>query len=144
LAAVGAAPVFVGFLAAGFWWVAGLLATRERYFAGVGGRRPYDVFLVANAACLAIALGPAVAVALARVRDRRLLLLVGGALVVVGAAMISGMSKGEVERIWLPFAIWLLPAGAVLAAGRARAATGWLGLQATTAIVVATAVKTSW
>ena len=58
--------------------------------------------------------------------------------------MISGMSKGEVERIWLPFAIWLLPAGAVLAAGRRRVATGWLGLQATAAIVVAAAVKTSW
>ena len=144
LAAVGAAPVFVAFAAAGFWWVAGLLATRERYFAGVGGRRPYLDFLVANAACLAIALGPAVAVALARLRDRRLWLLAGGALAVVGAAMISGMSKGEVERIWLPFAIWLLPAGAALAAFRYRATAGWLGVQATTAIVVASVVKTSW
>jgi hypothetical protein len=99
---------------------------------------------VANAACLAIVLGPAVTVALTRLRDRRLWLLVGGTLVVLGAAMISGMSKGEVERIWLPFAIWLLPAGAVLAAGRRRVTTGWLGLQATAAIVVATAVKTSW
>jgi len=144
LAIVGAAPVFLGFLAAGFWWVAGLLATRERYFAGVGGRRPYLDFLVANAACLAIVLGPALAVALARVRDRKLWLLVGGTMVVVGAAMISGMSKGEVERIWLPFAIWLLPAGAVLAASRVRVTTAWLGVQATTAIVIATAVKTSW
>jgi methylthioxylose transferase len=144
LATVGAAPVFLGFLAAGFWWVAGLLATRERYFAGVGGRRPYLAFLVANAACLAIVLGPALAVALARVRDRKLWLLVGGTLIVVGAAMISGMSKGEVERIWLPLAIWLLPAGAVLAASRIRVTTAWLGLQATTAIVIATAVKTSW
>jgi hypothetical protein len=144
LAIVGAAPVFLGFLAAGFWWVAGLLATRERYFAGVGGRRPYLDFLVANAACLAIVLGPALAVALVCVRDRKLWLLVGGTLMVVGAAMISGMSKGEVERIWLPFAIWLLPAGAVLAARRIRVTTAWLGLQATTAIVIATAVKTSW
>jgi hypothetical protein len=144
LATVGAAPVFLGFLAAGFWWVAGLLATRERYFGGVGGRRPYLDFLVANAACLAIVLGPALAVALARVRDRKLWLLVGGTLAVLGAAMISGMSKGEVERIWLPFAIWLLPAGAVLAAGRARVTTGWLGLQATAAIAIVTAVKTSW
>jgi methylthioxylose transferase len=85
-----------------------------------------------------------VAVALARLRDRALRLVVGGALVVVGAAMISGMSKGEVERIWLPFAVWLLPAGAVLAAGREKVTTGWLGLQATAAIVVATVVKTSW
>jgi methylthioxylose transferase len=144
LAAVGAAPVFLLFLAGGFWWVAGLLATRERYFAGVGSRRPYLDFLVANAASLAIVIGPAVAVALARLRDRRQWLLVGGALAVVGAAMISGMSKGEVERIWLPFAIWLLPAGAVLAARRHRAATAWLGVQATTAIVVASVVKTSW
>ena len=143
-AVIGAAPVFLAFLAAGFWWVAGLLATRERYFAGVGGRRPYLDFLVANAACLAIVLGPALAVALARVRDRKLWLLVGGALAVLGAAMISGMSKGEVERIWLPFAIWLLPAGAVLAANRIRVMTAWLGLQATTAIVIATAVKTTW
>jgi methylthioxylose transferase len=144
LATVGAALVFLGFLVAGFWWVAGLLATRERYFAGVGGRRPYLDFLVANAASLAIALGPAIAVALVRLRDRRLWLLVGGALAVVGAAMISGMSKGEVERIWLPFAIWLLPAGAVFAAGRDRVATGWLGLQAAAAIAVASVVKTSW
>jgi methylthioxylose transferase len=144
LAATGAAPLFLAFFTAGFWWVAGLLATRQQYFAGVGSRRPYLDFLVANAACLAIVLGPAVVVALTRVRDRRLWLLVGGALVVLGAAMISGMSKGEVERIWLPFAIWLLPAGAVLAAGRRHVATGWLGVQATAAIVVATAVKTSW
>jgi hypothetical protein len=144
LAAVGAAPVFLGFAAAGFSWVAGLLATRDRYFAGVGSRRPYLDFLVANAACVAIALGPAVAVALTRLRDRALWLLVGGALVVVGAAMISGMSKGEVERIWLPFAVWLLPAGVVLAAGRERVTTGWLGLQATAAILVASVVKTSW
>jgi methylthioxylose transferase len=144
LAAAGAAPVFLAFAAAGFSWVGGLLATRDRYFAGVGSRRPYLDFLVANAACLAIALGPAVAVALTRLRIRALWLLVGGALVVVGAAMISGMSKGEVERIWLPFTVWLLPAGAALAAGRERVTTGWLGLQATAAIAVTTVVKTSW
>jgi methylthioxylose transferase len=144
LGAFGAAPVFLAFFAAGFWWVAGLVATRQQYFAGVGSRRPYLDFLVANAACLAIVLGPAAVVALTRVRDRRLWLLAGGVLVVLGAAMISGMSKGEVERIWLPFAIWLLPAGAVLAAGRRSVTTGWLGVQAMAAIVVATAVKTSW
>ncbi len=144
LAAIGAAPVFLGFLAAGFSWVAGLVATRQRYYAGVGSRRPYLDFLVANAACLAIVLGPAVAVALGRLRDRWMWLLVGGTLVVVAAAMISGMSKGEVERIWLPFAIWLVPAGAALAAGRQRVTSGWLGLQAAAALAVAIVVKTSW
>jgi hypothetical protein len=144
LAAVGAAPVFLAFLAGGFWWVTGLLATRERYFAGVGGRRPYADFLVADTACLAIAIGPAVAAALARLRERWMWLLMGGTLMVVAAAMISGMSKGEVERIWLPFTIWLLPAGAALAAGRRRVTSGWLGLQAATAIAIATVVTTSW
>jgi methylthioxylose transferase len=144
LAAIGAAPVFLGFVGAGFWWVAGLIATRERYFAGVGSRRPYLEFLVANAACLAIVLGPAVVVALARLRNRLLWLLVGGALAAVGAAMISGMSKGEVERIWLPFVVWLLPAGAVLARGKRRITTNWLGFQAATSIAVTSVVKTSW
>lgn len=144
LAAIGAAPVFLAFLAAGFWWVAGLVATRERYLAGVGSRRPYLDFLVANTACLAIVLGPAIVVALVRLRDRWMWLLVGGTLVVVAIAMISGMSKGEVERIWLPFAIWLLPAGAALVASRKGIASAWLGVQAATAIAIATVVKTSW
>ena len=144
LAAIGAAPVFLAFLAAGFSWVAGLVATRERYLAGVGSRRPYLDFLVANTACLAIVLGPAIVVALVRLRDRWMWLLVGGTLVVLAIAMISGMSKGEVERIWLPFAIWLLPAGAALVASRRGIGSAWLGVQAATAIAIATVVKTSW
>lgn len=144
VALTGAAPVFIVFLGGGFWWLSGLLATRERYFGGVGSRRPYLDFLVANTACLAIASGPALAVAVARLRDRRLWLLVGGALAVVGAAMISGMSKGEVERIWLPFTLWLLPAGAALAVRRSAHTSRWLGLQAGTTLAVATIVKTSW
>jgi methylthioxylose transferase len=143
-AGAGALVVAFGFLAAGFSWVAGLLATRDRYFAGVASRRPYAEFLVSNAAAFAIVLGPAFAVALTRLRDRRLWLLVGGGLLVVGVAMMSGMSKGEVERIWLPFAVWLLPAGAALALGRRRATSAWLALQAGTAIVVASVVRTPW
>jgi len=144
VAAAGAAVVLLAFLAAGFWWLAGLVATRDRYFAGVGSRRPYADFLVGNAAALGIVLGPAIVVALVRLRDRRLFVLVGGGLLALGLAMMSGMSKGEVERIWLPLAVWLLPAGAVLAAGRDRVTSGWLGLQAATAIAVTTVVRTPW
>jgi hypothetical protein len=142
LAAVGAATVFVAFALAGFWWFAGLAATRARYHAGVASRRPYDVFLLVNLACAAIATGPAIAVALARLRDRRLWLLVGGALLAIAAAASSGMSKGEVERIWLPFSIWLLPAGAALAGG--RRASWWLGTQLAFAIGVQTLVRSPW
>jgi hypothetical protein len=142
VAACAAATVFAVFALAGFWWFAGLAATRARYHAGVASRRPYDVFLLVNVACLAIATGPAIAVALARLRDRRLWLLVGGALVAIGIAALSGMSKGEVERIWLPFSIWLLPAGAALVA-RGRAA-GWLAVQLVFAIGVQTLVRSPW
>ncbi len=86
LAALGASFVFAAFALAGFWWFAGLAATRARYHAGVASRRPYDVFLLVNLAALAIATGPAIAVALARLRDRRIWWIVGGALAAIGIA----------------------------------------------------------
>ena len=134
--------VFAAFALAGFWWFAGLAATRTRYHAGVASRRPYDVFLLVNLAALAIATGPAIAVALARLRDRRLWWLVGGALVAIGIAAITGMSKGEVERIWLPFSVWLLPAGAALAVSRHP--SRWLAAQLAFAIGVQTLVRSPW
>jgi hypothetical protein len=141
-AALGALAVVGAFLAAGFWWLDGLAATHDRYVAGVASRRPYWPFLLANAACLAILLGPALAVALTRLRDRRLWWLVGGALAAVAVAALSGMSKGEVERIWLPFAVWMLPAGAALATS--RRVTWWLGLQVAFTVFVQTLVRSPW
>jgi hypothetical protein len=142
LAALGALGVVGAFLLAGFSWFDGLAATRGRYLAGVAARRPYWPFLLADAACLAIAMGPALAVALWRLRDRRLWWLVGGAVVAIALAGASGMSKGEVERIWLPFTIWVLPAGAALATS--RRATWWLGLQVTFTIFLQTLVRSPW
>ena len=145
LAAIGAAPVFLAFLAAGFWWVAGLLATRQQYFAGVGSRRPYLDFLVANAACLAIVLGPAVVVALTRVREPEAVAPVGRHPRGPG----SRDDQWDVEgrgRAHLAAVRDLAPARR-RSPGRGsttHVTTGWLGVQATAAIVVATAVKTSW
>ena len=126
----GVLAVVAVFAALGFWWLEGLGATRIRYYAGIGGRRPYWYFLFANPAAFAVALGPAVAAALASLRDRRLWLLVGGALLAVFAANVSGLSKAEVERIWLPFVPWVLVSTASL---RPRA---WLGLQGAAALGV--------
>jgi hypothetical protein len=57
------------------------------------------------------------------------------------AADLSGLSKAEVERIWLPFAVWL-PAGAVLVPASDRRA--WLAVQAGTALLVNHLLLTTW
>ncbi|MFE0588453.1 hypothetical protein [Micromonospora echinospora] len=80
-----------------------------------------------------------------RVRHRRLalvprvealgptVLLPAAAALAVAAADLSGMSKAEVERIWLPFVVWLLVAAAHLPAPARR---WWLAGQAFTALAV--------
>ncbi len=146
VASLGAGLIFVAFLAAGFWWLAGLAGTRTQYWAGVASRRPYSYFVVGNLGAFALAVGPAAAVGLARLRDRRVWLLVGGALLVVALADLSGMSKGEVERIWLPFVPWVLLATVAIVTTRMQ--TGWtriwLCIQAAIAIAVQAAVRSPW
>jgi len=144
VAGLGIAVVLGLAFAAGFDYLDGLRATRAAYFDGVASVRPYGYALVANVAALALAVGPATAVAIARLRGS-LWLLVGSALVAVALANVSGMSKLEVERIWLPFSIWLLPAGAAFALrGSARMVPAWLTLQIGFAVVVHTVVRTGW
>ena len=146
LAAIGMIPLFVAFGAFGFSWFAGLEATRHEYLIGAASTRPYSYFFFANLAVLAIATGPAVAVSFARLRDRRAWLLVGGALAVVALADLSGMSKGEVERIWLPFVPWLVLATSALFAGRHAIPTlrTWLALQIACTMVVAVTIWSQW
>lgn len=56
-------------------------------------------------------------------------------------ADLSGLSKAEVERIWLPFAVWL-PAGAALLPAPSR--RGWLIVQAATALLINHLILTAW
>src|SRR5206468_2798645 len=111
VAAAGVAIVILAFAGAGFWWFAGLRESLVQYRASVARFRPQSYFWLGDLGAFAIALGPATAVALARLRERGTWLLVAGGLVAVAAADISGFSKAEVERIWLPFAPWILVAG---------------------------------
>ncbi|MFB7778272.1 hypothetical protein [Streptomyces bauhiniae] len=145
----GLAVVPVVFALYGFnWWTAyHLLVTR--YYQGVGGTRPYSYWIWANLACAAIITGPATAAALPRTAgsllhrdDRataRLALIVCAALAALLIADLSGMSKAETERIWLPFAVWLLPACALLPRPRA-----WLTAQAVLALLLNHLLLTGW
>lgn len=143
LVLMGAGVVLVGAVAAaaGFWWFDGLAATTMRYQLGAASGRPGGYFALANLAAFCIALGPAVPAGMGHLRDRFVWVLVGGALIAVVAADASGLSKGEVERIWLPFAPWLLVAACALGGSARRV---WLGIQATLAIMVQVWVQTPW
>ena len=129
------------FAAAGFWWFDGLGATMERYETGVASQRPYSYFVIANLAALSVALGPAVLAGLARLKHRGLWILCGGALAAVAVADLSGLSKGEVERIWLPFTPWLTLAAASLPVAVVRS---MLGVQGALALAIQIGVRTPW
>ncbi|WP_229859068.1 hypothetical protein [Streptomyces anandii] len=159
----GLAVVPLLFTLAGFdWWEAYRLLVR-RYYQGVGGIRPYGYWVWANLACTVLITGPATAAALPRAAtalagrrtrvlardpgtagdpataEARLGLLVLCALLALLVADVSGMSKAETERIWLPFAMWLLPAGALLTRPRA-----WLAGQAVLALLINHLLLTGW
>ncbi|MHC3469639.1 hypothetical protein ACYF6T_13070 [Streptomyces sp. 7R007] len=138
----GLAVVPAVFTALGFnWWEAyRLLVTR--YYQGAGGVRPYGYWVWADLACAVFITGPATAAALRHLRPTRanpLSVLVTAALLALLIADVSGMSKAETERIWLPFALWLLPACAHL-----RAPRPWLTAQATLALLVNHLLLTGW
>ena len=144
IAGLAAGAVAGTFAAAGFWWLDGLGATRALYAAGVAAHRPYGYFLLANLAAFALVVGPASAAGLPRLRGRGAWLLAGAALAAVAVADLSGLSKAEVERIWLPFAPFVLVATCALAARPGRAARGWLGVQVATALALQLVVRTKW
>ncbi len=127
-------------VASGFSWLDGLDATRAAYARGVANERPSAYFALAgNPGALAFAAGPAGAVGLVaafRYRHRTASLLPLGAAVTLIAVNASMLSKGEVERIWLPFVPWL-----ALAAPSSRV---WLAAQAALALLLQAWLVSKW
>jgi len=141
---VGVMAVVLAFTVAGFWWVQGYLELVERYHAGIASTRPYEFWVVANLACLLVVAGPLlVRAAPAALRDRRspaaMLFLAAAAAVLL--ADLSGLSKAETERIWLPFVAWLLAGAALLPR---RSIRFWLAAGAGTALAVNHLLLTAW
>lgn len=145
---VGALAVVAIFTTFGFWWFDGYELVKIRYYQGIATDRPFAYWGWANFASMVCAIGLAVPAALPRVftwsKLRSLapvnVLVVSGLLAVL-AADLSAMSKAEVERIWLPFELWLLAAPALLPRSTHRF---WLGCQAVVALVINHVVLTNW
>ena len=92
---------------------------QQRYWQGIALNRPFQYWSWANLASVVCAIGLGSVAGIGRVFDiaairRRsgLHLLVLAALTAILCADLSMLSKAEMERIWLPFTIWLTAAPA--------------------------------
>jgi hypothetical protein len=145
--AAGAAAVVAAFTLAGFWWLTGYHLVVQRYYQGWAADRPYGYWVWADLACLVLSAGPVTGPALYRAARRwrelraAAVWLPLAAALAIAAADLSGLSKAEVERIWLPYEIWLLAATAGLPASQRR---GWLAAQALLALAINHLLLTNW
>lgn len=146
----GIAVVVLGFALSGFWWPDGYHLVIQRYYQDVGRTRPYDYWVWADLAALVLSTGPAVAVGVRRAsapppsfRNARLIVpaLSLAAMLVVAAADLSGLSKAETERIWLPFAVWLVVSTGLIPARWRR---WWLAGQVLVALLVRHLLWVQW
>lgn len=137
----GGLLVVAAFTIGGFWWFDGVAATADRWAVGTGSDRPYLYTVFGNLAVFGLLTGPATAAAIGWVRDRVLVFLAGSALVALLALDVSGVTRGEVERIWLPLAPWAVVITAALPPRWVRPAL--LG-QVAVAAAVQTMLRLSW
>ncbi|MFD9734159.1 hypothetical protein [Umezawaea sp. NPDC059074] len=141
LAAVAALAVVGVFALAGFWWLDGYHLVVERYYQGIASSRVYYYWVWANLAAALLAAGLAPIAGLASARRSPALWLAGAGVAAILFADLSGLSKAEVERIWLPFTVWLTAATSFLPAATRKP---WLAVQAGTALVVNHLLLTNW
>ncbi|KQX76362.1 hypothetical protein ASD10_01580 [Aeromicrobium sp. Root472D3] len=109
----GALVVAAAFTLGGFAWWEAYPVLRERYYDGIASERAFSYWVWANIAAWTFTAGLAVwaafPTAVRAVRERNVLAqLAAAAVLTIVIADLSGMSKAEVERIWLPFTIWIV------------------------------------
>lgn len=165
-AVLGVLAVIAAFTLSGFWWLEGYHLVVQRYYQGIATTRPASYWIWANLAATVCAIGlasaaalhrlpgalhvpapaeirtaPATALARWRADADPAALLALAALAGLLLADLSGLSKAETERIWLPFDIWVIGGTALLPARTARA---WLAVQAVGTLVLAHVLLTNW
>jgi hypothetical protein len=92
----------------GFTWPKGLSAAQADFSLRVGPHRSWALWAALDVLLLLLASGPALVRAMRRVRLTPGWPFLAGAGLAVVFAVASGLSRGEVERSWLPFFPWLL------------------------------------
>ncbi|WP_406817631.1 hypothetical protein [Mycobacterium sp. M23085] len=147
-AALAAIAVAVAFAVAGFFWFDGYTLVQQRYWQGIAKFRPFQYWSWANLACVVCAIGLGGVAGISRVFDWAAIrrrsgfhLLLLGVLAAVVCADLSMLSKAEVERIWLPFTVWLTAAAALLPVRSHRI---FLALNAVGALALNTVILTNW
>ncbi|SDS83648.1 hypothetical protein SAMN04489751_3000 [Brevibacterium sandarakinum] len=147
----GALSVAVAFTLAGFRWWEGFPVLVTRYYDGIQSKRQYGYWVWANLGAWTFTSGLAVWAAFPRSiveawrgadKGRRVVAVLGCAgFVSILVATLSGMSKAEVERIWLPFTIWVLVLPSLLPLRWQRPL---LVTQVASAIAIETLLTTQW
>ena len=106
------------FTIGGFAWWEAYPVLRQRYYDGIASDRHYSYWVWANLAAWTYTVGLAVwsAFPAARraFRSNPLVQLAAAAMLTIVVATLSGMSKAETERIFLPFTIWIVALPALL------------------------------
>ena len=138
----------VTFAVAGFYWFDGYTLVQQRYWQGVAKDRPFAYWSWANLASVVCAIGLGSVAGIGRLFDRAAIrgrsgfhLVLLAMLTAIAVADLSMLSKAEVERIWLPFTVWLTAAPALLPV---RSHRMWLALNAAGALVINTVIFTNW
>lgn len=115
----GALGVAALFTAAGFSWWEAYPVLVTRYYDGIASQRAYSYWVWGNLAAWTFTVGLATWAAFpamtASIRRRNPLAVMAFAcLIAIVLADLSGMSRAEVERIWLPFTLWIVALPALL------------------------------
>ncbi len=147
-AALAAVAVAVTFAVAGFYWFEGYTLVQQRYWQGIAKDRPFQYWSWANLASAVCAIGLGSVAGISGVLDMAAIhrrsgfhLLLLAMLAAIVCADLSMLSKAEVERIWLPYTIWLTAAPALLPVRSHRL---WLALNAAGALLLNTVIVTNW